>query len=297
MSRLSAGAGRGASGELQIMPTIRRHASVRRKAQSHGRAVPAGSRPATHGARHAPKDARPPTRRGYDDIPFELPRVTVAEKRRAMALYRALEQAYPDAHCELNWRQPHELLVAAILSAQCTDAAVNKATPALFGRFPTPADYARARPEDIEPFVRSLGFYRNKARAVHLAMKDITERFGGQVPRTIAELTSLHGVARKTANVVLGTAFGVNEGIVVDTHVERLARRLGLARPDDSPQMIERRLMALFPRDAWAQISHLLIFHGRRACKARGVRCSDNPICAKFGVACELRNGKGASRR
>lgn len=212
-----------------------------------------------------------------------------AERARALRLLAALDRAYPDAHCELNYSSPHELLIATILSAQTTDVNVNKATPALFARFPTPADYARATPAEIEPYVRSLGFFRNKARAVHESMQAIVERHGGEVPRTMEELLRLRGVARKTANVVLGNAFGVNEGVVVDTHVERLSRRMGLAGPKDSVAAIERRLMVLFPRARWCDLSHLLIFHGRRACKARGATC-EHPICAEFGVACENRS-------
>lgn len=223
-------------------------------------------------------------------LPFSLPQVTPAQKRRAGSLLQALQAEYPDAHCELSCSSPHELLVATILSAQCTDVAVNKATPALFARFPTPAAFAAATPAEIEPFVRSLGFFRNKARAVHESMKTVTDRFGGQVPRSMDELLSLRGVARKTANVVLGNAFNINEGVVVDTHVQRLSHRLALAGKKSSVQMIERRLMALFPREKWCLLSHLLIFHGRRACKARGAACKDHPICAKFGTACENRS-------
>ena len=224
-------------------------------------------------------------------FPFKLPQVSKAERTRALKLLAALEAEYPDAHCELNYTKPHELLIATILSAQTTDVSVNKATPALFARFPAPADYAAAKPEDIEPFVRSLGFFRNKAKAIHLAMKAVVEQHGGEVPRTMAELLALHGVARKTANVVLGNAFSTNEGVVVDTHVERLSKRMALAGPKDTVQTIERRLMALFPRESWCQVSHLLIFHGRRACKARGADCTHS-ICAKFGTACENRTAK-----
>jgi endonuclease-3 len=172
---------------------------------------------------------------------------------------------------------------------------VNRATPALFARFPAPADYAAATPEEIEPYVRSLGFFRNKARAIHAAMTAVAQRHGGEVPRTMEELLELRGVARKTANVVLGNAFGVNEGFVVDTHIERIAQRFGLAERGATVQAIERRLMALFPRERWCDLSHMIIWHGRRACKARltgGAECEDNPLCAKFGVACELRSGR-----
>ena len=203
---------------------------------------------------------------------------TAARKARAMAIFEALRSRYPDAHCELVWRQPHELLVATILSAQCTDVAVNKATPALFRAFPTPADYARTTPEAIEPYVKSLGFFRAKSRHLQECMKTIVERFGGRVPETMEELLTLRGVARKTANVVLGNAFGKNEGVVVDTHVERLSHRLGLSKAKDVGK-IEADLMALFPREHWCLLSHLLIFHGRRACKARGGTCGSDPIC------------------
>ncbi len=234
-----------------------------------------------------------------------LPKKSAAAIERAARLLGALKGAYPDAHCELVHSHPHELLIATILSAQTTDVNVNKATPALFAAFPTPASYAAATPEAIEPFVRSLGFFRNKARAVHEAMKRVEEHFGGEVPRTMEDLLSLRGVARKTANVVLGNAFGVNEGVVVDTHVERLSKRMGLAPKGCTVAMIEKHLMALFPRESWCDLSHLLIFHGRRACSARGqatdrpgVRvCSDSAICREFGTCCELRTGTGRGRR
>jgi endonuclease-3 len=225
-----------------------------------------------------------------EGIPFELPVVDARQRARALELLAALEADYPSAHCELTYSKPHELLIATILSAQTTDVGVNKATPALFARFPTPRDYAGARPEDIEPYVRSLGFFRNKARAVHEAMRAVVERHGGEVPRTMEELLGLRGVARKTAKVVLGNAFGVYAGFVVDTHIERLSRRFGLAPKGASVQAIERWLMALFPRERWCDLSHMLIWHGRRECKARGVACSQHPICARFGVACEMRD-------
>ena len=201
-----------------------------------------------------------------------------------------LAEHYPEAHCELNYFVPHELLIATILSAQCTDAAVNKATPALFARFPSPADYARATPGDIEPYVKTLGFFRNKARSVHEAMSAVVDRYGGQVPRTMEELLTLRGVARKTANVVLSNAFGMNEGFVVDTHVMRLSRRLGLIgeAEEGDPVKIERRLTVLFERADWGLLSHLMIFHGRRACKARMGACADHPVCRAFGECCEL---------
>ena len=209
------------------------------------------------------------------------PRKTPEQLRRARALLTALRRRHPDAHCELDWSKPHELLVATILSAQSTDVGVNRATPALFRAFPTPQAFAAATPETIAPFLRTLNFWRNKARAVHESMRTVCERFGGEVPRTMPELLALRGVARKTANVVLGNAFNLNEGVVVDTHVGRLARRMGLTRHAD-PEKVERDLMALFPRESWCLLSHLLIFHGRRACKARGGACATDPICRKF---------------
>lgn len=215
-------------------------------------------------------------------IPFDLPRVTAKQKARAMEIFAALRARYPDARCELDFTSPHELLIATILSAQATDVGVNKATPALFKAFPTPADYARAEAADIEPYIRTIGLFRNKAKAVVAAMRTVCSEFDGQVPRTMEGLLSLRGVARKTANVVLGNAFGINQGVVVDTHVERLSKRLGLAPKSASVTMVERRLMALFPREQWWLVPHLLIFHGRRACKARGGACASDEICVRF---------------
>ncbi|MGE3109518.1 MAG: endonuclease III [Phycisphaerales bacterium] len=243
-----------------------------------------------------PEGARP-DRAGKS---VSLPVVSPAERRRAAGLMSALEAAYPDAHCELAYSSPHELLVATILSAQATDVGVNKATPALFARFPNPRAYAAASPQEIEPFIKSIGLFRNKAKAIHAAMTQIVERFGGQVPRTMEDLLTLRGVARKTANVVLGNAYGINEGFVVDTHVERLAQRFCLVEPGTRTPMIERRLMALFPREAWCDLSHRLIWHGRRACKARltgGAACGDHPICKKFGTCCEHRRERAGAGR
>jgi endonuclease-3 len=222
-----------------------------------------------------------------------LPRKSEAQKARAAEILRELRRHYPDAHCELNFTSPHELLIATILSAQATDVAVNKATPALFKAFPTPADYVRATPQQIEPYVRSLGFFRMKAKAIHGAMTTICENFGGKVPETMDELLSLRGVARKTANVVLGNAFARHEGVVVDTHVIRLVKRLGLSKHTD-PRKIELDLMALFPRDSWTMLSHMLIFHGRRACRARGALCDQHPLCAKY---CSNAKAAGKSPR
>jgi len=212
---------------------------------------------------------------------FKLPRKSAAQKARARRILDGLYKHYPDAHCELEYRNPHELLVATILSAQATDVGVNKATPRLFSAFPTPDRYAAAGAAKIEPYVRSLGFFRNKARAIHEAMKTIVEEFDGAVPDTMEDLLRLRGVARKTANVVLGNAFGINVGVVVDTHIMRVSHRFALTRHED-PGKIEPDLMALFPRPQWTMLGHLLIFHGRRACKARGALCSEHPLCRRY---------------
>lgn len=230
-------------------------------------------------------------RAGASDLPFELPTVDARAKRRASEILAALRERYPDAKCALHYSTPHELLVATILSAQTTDAAVNKATPALFRKFPTPAAYARATPEQIEPYVKSLGFFRNKALAVHSAMRVVAEQHGGEVPRTMDELLTLRGVARKTANVVLGNAYGINVGFVVDTHIERISKRFSLAPNDATVAMVERCLMALFPRDSWCELSHLFISHGRQVCKARNWLCAQDAICRRFCV-----NGKAPTK-
>lgn len=234
----------------------------------------------------------PSNPRGLRDLPFALPEVTPAQKRRARELYHALEQRHPDAHCELDYTEPHELLVATILSAQATDVGVNKATPGLFKAFPTPEDYAATTPKQIEPYIKTIGLYRNKARSVHAAMTTVTHDFGGEVPRTMEELLTLRGVARKTAGVVLGDAYDIQDAVVVDTHVDRLSKRFGLVHEDATVAMVERHLMALFPRAKWSKLSHLLIFHGRRVCKARGALCADDPICRRFCLHARERAAK-----
>ena len=193
--------------------------------------------------------------------------------RRATRILRRLKAEYPDAHCELNFRTPFELLVATILSAQCTDAMVNQVTPALFARYPTPAALAGAAPEDVETMIRSTGFFRNKARSLLGMARALVADHGGLVPKTMEELQALPGVGRKTANVILGNAYGINDGITVDTHVTRLSGLLRLSRADTA-EKIERDLMALVPRDDWTLVSHLLIWHGRRVCIARRPQCA-----------------------
>ena len=200
-------------------------------------------------------------------------------KERAEELLKRLPGIYPGAHCELDFSNPLELLVATILSAQCTDKRVNLTTPAVFARCKTPQDYAAISQEEMESLVRSTGFYRNKAKNIRAMGAALVERHGSKVPETLEELAALPGVGRKTANVVLGNAFSTNEGVVVDTHVGRLAQRLGLTKFSD-PVRIEKDLIKLFPRDTWTDLSHWLIFHGRRRCAAR------NPDCG----GCELRD-------
>jgi endonuclease III len=194
-------------------------------------------------------------------------------RERVAQLVEVWPQVYPGAHCELDFRNPLQLLVATILSAQCTDKRVNMVTPALFKKYRTAKDYANAPPTELENAIKSTGFYRNKTKSIRAAMRVIAEEHGGKVPDTMEKLRALPGVGRKTANVVLGNAFGKNEGIVVDTHVTRLSQRLGLTKHKDA-EKIERDLMKLVPRENWTDWSHWLIWHGRRRCYARKPDCS-----------------------
>jgi len=194
-------------------------------------------------------------------------------RERVVQLIDAFPQVYPGARCELDFRNPLELLVATILSAQCTDKRVNMVTPALFKKHPTAKDYASAPQASLEKAIKSTGFFRNKAKSIRAAMRTIAEEHNGKVPNTMEELCALPGVGRKTANVVLGNAFGKNEGIVVDTHVARLSQRLGLTKQKDADK-IERDLMKLVPREHWTDWSHWLIWHGRRRCFARKPDCN-----------------------
>jgi len=200
-----------------------------------------------------------------------------AKFARAQKIIAALNKAYPDAHTELNFSNPLELLIATILSAQCTDKKVNAVTAQLFKEYRTAADYARANPAKFEQQIHSLGFFRSKTKSIQACCRQLVERHGGQVPRSMGELIHLPGVGRKTANVVLGNAFGINEGIVVDTHVARLSQRLALTRQTD-PIKIEQDLLKLVTKKLWTLFSHLLIWHGRRRCYAR------NPDCAHCEV-------------
>lgn len=210
------------------------------------------------------------------------------QRQRAAAIYRELEKLHPDARCALNHRDPFELLIATILSAQCTDVRVNMVTPALFQRFGSPAKMAAADPAELEALIRTTGFFRNKARSIHGAAARIVAEHGGRVPDTMEALLKLPGVARKTANVVLGNAFGKSEGVVVDTHVARLSQRMDLTRHAD-PVKIERDLMALLPRENWTMLAHLLIHHGRAVCSARKPDCDRCPLSPRATKLCPQR--------
>jgi len=202
------------------------------------------------------------------------PKTAAERKARVAEILQGLDRMYPDATCALTHRTPWELLVATILSAQCTDKRVNEVTPGLFARYPTPADFAAVRPEVLAKDIRSTGFFNNKAKSITGAARKIMSDFGGQVPRTIEELLTVPGAARKTANVVLGTAYGIASGVVVDTHVTRIARRLDLTKQSD-PVKIERDLMKIVPQEKWILFSHQVIHHGRAICTARSPRCGE----------------------
>jgi len=201
-------------------------------------------------------------------------RASRARAREALSLLMA---RYPGADCALVHRNAWELLCATILSAQCTDKRVNMVTPVLFDRFPTPEALAAADPAEVEDIVKTTGFFREKTKSLIAMSQDVADRFGGRVPADMKALTSMRGVARKTANVILGTAFGKNEGVVVDTHVGRIARRLGWTCETD-PVKVERDLMALFPRKLWTVLGHIVILHGRDLCEAKKPRCGECPV-------------------
>lgn len=207
-------------------------------------------------------------------------------KKQAQAVVRGLRKLYSDARCELSFSSPLQLLVATILSAQCSDKRVNLVTPALFKKYKTARDFAGAEPAALEALIRSTGFFRSKATSIREAARALVERHGGQVPKTMEELLGLRGVARKTANVVLGTAYGIASGIAVDTHVIRVAYRLGLTGEKD-PVKIEQNLLALVPKKDWIFFSHAMILHGRRVCRARNPDCPNcilKKACPKRGV-------------
>ena len=229
-------------------------------------------------------------------MPITKPaRKTVAKKssrgdlasERITAILKGLDEAYPAVECALTHRSPWELLVATILSAQCTDVRVNLVTPELFRRFPTPQKMAKATLPELEALIRTTGFFRNKAKSIQGAARKIVEEFDGQVPQTLAEIITIPGAARKTANVVLGVAFHKAEGVVVDTHVFRICRRLGLAK-GETPQKVEQELMAILPKSRWIDFSHQIIHHGRQVCVAR------KPMCERCNLE-QLCNSKDKS--
>ncbi len=212
---------------------------------------------------------------------MKRPRTAAERKERISEILRRLDVMYPEATCALHHEGPWQLLVATILSAQCTDNRVNEVTPALFAKYPTPADFAAVRPEVLAQDIRSTGFFNNKAKSIVGAARRVIDHFAGQVPRTIEEMLTIPGAARKTANVVLGTAYGIASGVVVDTHVQRLSRRLDLTKHTD-PVKIEQDLMKIIPRERWILFSHQLILHGRALCIARSPKCAQcdlNPVC------------------
>ena len=209
------------------------------------------------------------------------PKTAAERKHRLRGILDGLDRLYPAAACELNHTDAWQLLVATILSAQCTDKLVNMVTPGLFAKYPAMADFAHAGQEELAQDIRSTGFFNNKAKSLIGAARKILADFGGQVPRTMEQLLTVPGAARKTANVVLGAAYGIASGIVVDTHVQRIAQRLDLTRQKD-PGKIERELMQIVPQDRWILFSHQLIHHGRRLCEARSPRCAEcllDPLC------------------
>lgn len=199
-------------------------------------------------------------------------RAAGTDPKRVLAILAGLDAAYPEATCELTHQNAFQLLISTILSAQCTDVRVNQVTQELFKKYKTPEDFAYATPSELEQVIRPTGFFRNKTKSIMGASKVLLEKFNGQVPRTMDEILTIPGVARKTGNVVLGTAYGIASGVVVDTHVMRLSQRLDLSRNDD-PKKIEQDLVAILPQDKWIQFSHQLIWHGRRVCAARKPKC------------------------
>ena len=216
-----------------------------------------------------------------------MPRESLAQKTaRTQQIIAVLRETYPDAHCELNHTNPLELLIATILSAQCTDKQVNIVTAALFQKYKTAEDYAQAAPAEFENDIKRIGLFRAKAKNIQACCRALIEKHGGSVPQTMDELTALGGVGRKTANVVLGNAFNINVGVVVDTHVGRLSNRLGFTK-ETSAEKVEKDLQKLVPQESWCLFSHLLIWHGRRRCFARSPQCDEcevQALCPRIGV-------------
>jgi len=219
-----------------------------------------------------PAKATKPAKRTAKAKKQKIARAAGTDPKRVAAILAKLDEAYPGATCELKHENAFQLLVSTILSAQCTDVRVNQVTETLFKKYPTPEAFAYANPTELQQEIRPTGFFRNKTKSIMGASKAIIEKFGGQVPRTMEEMLTLPGAARKTANVVLGTAFGIASGIVVDTHVQRIANRLDLSRNED-PKKIEQDLLQVIPKEKWILFSHQIIWHGRRVCQARKPKC------------------------
>ena len=268
-------------------PRVRSAPGQSRTRDSRSAHLLKGARPAA-GAAKKKAAARKPAkaRRPVTTAPAKKTRFTAPDPVRVAAILEQLRELYPDAKCALHHASPLQLLVATILSAQCTDERVNMVTPALFAKYPDAAAFANADPKELEAQIHSTGFFRQKAKSIREACADLVARHGGAVPRTLDELVVLRGVGRKTANVVLGNAYGIPSGIVVDTHVTRLAGRLGLTQETDAVK-IEFALQPLVPQELWTLFSHWLILHGRAVCNARKPRCSDCPVaphCPRLGV-------------
>jgi endonuclease III len=213
--------------------------------------------------------------------PIRRPKTAAERQARVREILRRLDQMYPDVTCALTHNSPWELLVSTILSAQCTDKRVNEVTPGLFKKYPTIQDFAKVRPEVLAEDIRSTGFFNNKAKSITGAAKKVLADFGGKIPRTLDEMLTIPGAARKTSNVVLGTAYGIASGVVVDTHVQRVSRRLDLTKQSD-PVKIERDLIKIIPQEKWILFSHQIIHHGRALCQARKPRCAEcklDPVC------------------
>lgn len=229
-------------------------------------------------AKPKPKSAPPVTRRPAAE--------KLAQKQARLGeVLRILERTYPESECSLTFKSPYQLLIATILSAQCTDERVNKVTPALFARFPGPQEMSRASVKEIEELIKTTGFYRNKAQSISECSRALVDRHAGNVPQDLDALTQLRGVGRKTANVVLGVAYGI-PGLVVDTHIGRLSRRLGFT-PETDPVKVEHEMMEIVPRDRWTEFGHILISHGRAICTARKALCDECPVsrlCPKVGI-------------
>lgn len=277
----------GSPSNMPATPRARATPGQSRTRASQPAHVLKGARPATGTAKKkaAPLKKTAKARRPVATKP-KKGRFLAPDPVRVATLLDLLREAHPDAKCALNHASPLQLLVATILSAQCTDERVNMVTPTLFAKYPDAAALAKANPKDLEAAIHSTGFFRQKAKSIREAAADLVAKHGGEVPRTLEELVALRGVGRKTANVVLGNAYGIESGIVVDTHVTRLANRLGLTNETD-PVKIEFALQPLVPRELWTLFSHWLILHGRAVCNARKPRCSECPLaphCPRTGV-------------